>query len=394
MKREAREGLVLLFVLAALAAVCLISKDRPLLMDENTNYPQIEKFFRRDFSLLPHLAVMPGYHAAVASIARVSGISSPSFARLISFGMGLLAFLLFYLSARELAREDAVWRTLQWVLCPVTLPFLYLIYTDFLSLALVLAVFWASQRRAYGAAGILGLMAIAVRQSNVAWILFTILWDRADKGTRARKAFPLWIGLISFGVFVVWNGSVVIGGREAHPNGGLSATSVIFGLFAAAMLAFPLVLDRGTEIFRRLTRYPVLWAVWPLLVLAFWTGHRHLYNSISIIDSVWVLRNLVLIEAYQGVIPLVLIGGAAFFAGLLLWACPLGRRADYLIFPFSAAFLFLHTLVEPRYLFIPIVFWQLFRKRGSSRAEIFLLLLWTVLSTVLLYGVIQHSWIA
>ncbi len=391
-------------VFAALAGTFAVARDKPLLIDENMHFAQIQKFYSKDFTPVPNLAMTRGYHAVIAAFARVAGRPTPSFVRLVSFAAALAVFFIFFLCARTLAPGEEALRTLQFIACPLVLPFTFLIYTDLFSLGFVLAVFWAVRRREYAAAGVLGLAALVARQTNVIWILFMIVWSFLDErkaghfdfrewAAHARKTAWLWADVVLFGVFVVWNRGVAVGDRSVHPLAVLSAQGLVFGLAAFGFLAAPLAVDHGAVLLRRLKAYPLVLCVWPLLWIAFAAGVKHPYNFFSQIQGVWVLRNLVLAAVSNHILWLVCYTGLAFWGALILWAMPLGRRADYIWLPISAVFLVLHWLVEPRYLIPPIAFWMLFRKKGSRLAETLLFLFWLTSAVWITIGVIDRRWI-
>jgi hypothetical protein len=181
-RRRAQAIIVGLTLLAAAIAL-RYSASMPARVDEPYHVKQIEVFYRGDCrmyvppgSVYPFLAMLPGYHAVVAAIARLFEVRTFSELRLIHFGLSLLLLPAAYFTARAaLGREQAWLRALQCFCCPPIFAMCFVVYTDVLALTLPLASLACCLGRRFAAGGLLGLAGLLVRQTNVVLLALTPL---------------------------------------------------------------------------------------------------------------------------------------------------------------------------------------------------------------------------
>lgn len=178
--------------------------------DEMYHVPAIRDF-AREAPLGRALPMLPTYHRLLSWPARVAG-GELWFLRLlealIAAGMLVLAAVM----VRWHAAGDGGERLLLLAWNPLVVPFYALVYTDLLSLALVLAGLLALLRRWGLVAAVALLAACLVRQTNVVWIVFLVVWrlsavageaPRAMLGALGRTIWreALWLpGLVAGGV--------------------------------------------------------------------------------------------------------------------------------------------------------------------------------------------------
>ena len=170
-----------LSVLLVCFSLTLITNS-PLRIDELTHYPQILLFFEGRWELYKFPgenysvgAMIPGYHALMATFANVFGNAEPHIIRLYAFCLSLCLLPCAYLLARGIDSENAGLRTAQMYFLPILFPFYFLIYTDILSLALLLASLFACRDRCFKLAGALSFLSLFVRQANIVFVFFCCL---------------------------------------------------------------------------------------------------------------------------------------------------------------------------------------------------------------------------
>lgn len=320
-------------------------------MDEIFHIPQAQQYCKGNFrSWDPMITTPPGlYYLSLAHVASlfpgmfytkgassVSDVCSIAILRSINGVLAIACSILVYEIIKHLrpALDDrkATIYSVVLALYPLHWFFTFLYYTDVASLTAVLAMYLACLRKNYWFSGLLGALAVAIRQTNIIWMLFVassgiinITLDRQrdkadvdDPGAsirkngqqapkkrvisgsnlrkrkiggvvdasehltptgsdsskscisglvdeivavclailRAKKKFfvsfaPFMILLAAFVAFVHWNGSVVLGAKEAHAVSPHFAQILYFGLFSALFMA-PLSFSfgRAVTIFR------------------------------------------------------------------------------------------------------------------------------------------------
>ncbi len=195
--------------------------------DEGVHGLQIVNLAEGRYRLAEGLTMLPGYHVVLMLLSDLTGARSSTAVRALSTLVSLPAIPVFYLMVRRLQPRFAAVATLQFAFLPVLFPFFFLLYTDGLSLLLVLlSVLLVLREHRLAAAGV-AILAVLVRQTNIiclAFVLalayvedhgFTLSRDRVVPFLRRHLLFVL--ALAAFAVFVLVNRGVALGDGSAHP---------------------------------------------------------------------------------------------------------------------------------------------------------------------------------
>jgi alpha-1,2-glucosyltransferase len=345
-------------------------------VDENIHYDQILRFSRGEWTLTPTLTTIPGFHALVAALAWPAGGPSQLSVRVIVFLLSVATVATFYTLARALEPDNAGTRTLQFTLLPILFPQFFLVYTDVASLLFVLLMMHLAVRRHDWSAGAIGLVACLIRQNNVIWVAFVMVWSHVrDHGWTWQTLTALltryWTFIVTgltFLLFVIANDGQAALGDDAgsHPLGTVHFTNVFFLLFLSCFMFLPLWWGYRAAMMAALRR----WWTWGALICLlpiFWWGfvndHPHnneradyfLPNALLIYFSSTPLRKLVFL------VPVAI-------AGLGMTSAPM-KTPWWLVLPFSVLFLLPEWLVVPRYYIIPIAVFLVVREHASPASE-------------------------
>lgn len=369
--------------------------DNPAMVDEIQNRGQAYAFAAGDWTVNPHVTVVPGYHVVLAGMCRVTGWTSLAgmrfFTLLFSFG----AVAVFSMLARLLSIDDPPTRSLQFVFLPVLFPFLFLLYTDVLSLLLVLSLFFFATRKRFVLAGLFGLLSCGVRQNNVLWVGLALVmayleaygWQWRPPRGSLRKFWPFLVPGLVFVVYVVVNGGVAFGDTAAHPSFSMHLTNVWFLLFISFFLFLPLAVAHRKDMVEVARRWWVWAAGAGLLVLfAFTFINDHPYNLIL---SEYYLRNRLLIFFTSSWVWKTAFFVPAALAVVFFAVVPL-RKNWWLLYPATVFFLVPSWLVEQRYYLIPLTLFLLARRDEGKIVER-VQLLWFVVGAIAAFWVINSG---
>ncbi|HJT98211.1 MAG TPA: hypothetical protein VJ696_07825, partial [Rhodanobacteraceae bacterium] len=219
-----------------------------LLSDEAYHYAQIELFRRGEFRVLDlYLTTIPGYHALVAALLAITGSESLAAARTLTALFGLAAAAAFHLIRRETQRGTESIATAELLALPVLAPFLFLVYTDVLALALILWATLATLRGRHVLAAIALCATVLVRQNDVVWAGFLAAlavwpaWQErgfADPKRLAALLAPYLVPVGAFLAFWIWNGSISLSHEQAklHPELGLHTGNLLLAILAVGVL--------------------------------------------------------------------------------------------------------------------------------------------------------------
>ena len=408
MGRRWKEVLLLLLTLAAAGVLMTAVLPTEPVVDEHFHLGQIRLINSDDFARVPELTTPLGYHYSVALPARWLGIDSLTGLRAISAVLGLLAVLLAWACVRRSHDDGALTRAFQVLLCPLLWPFYFLLYTDLVSLAVVLIGLLLVLSKRYGLAGLVGVAMLGWRQSNVFWAgLFWLMalhqaglgsvlaqrvgaWDRSRRRQTGREllgalqaTWPLIAPLMAFVVFVIVNQGVAMGDRGAHQFGArVYPSQVFFLLLTVWLILLPLHLACWPAIGRLLRKRPIvivgLLGLFGLYMATF--SVTHFYN-LGLPE--FHLRNRVLgwLDGHWAWRALAFIGMA--WSVLTLAVTRLRPAAGYWLYPVTVAALLPVELIEQRYYIVPMVLFLLLRERHGRRVEWALLAWFIVLSAAL-----------
>lgn len=361
-----------------------------LQVDEMDNYPQIINFINLNFTL-GEISAVPGYHALVAVIAKLFGCTSVGALRAISLVFSFLSVVVFYFIAGKLSGEPAFIKTLHYFFLPILFIFFFLLYTDVLSLLLVLLTFLLVLKKQYHLAGVAGILSMAVRQNNVMWLGFFVLYIFFENyslrfSTAVLKEYfkKIWVFVLAFMLFVVFvylNGGVAVGDAKAHPAFKLSAGNIYFFLFCFFFILLPLNIYNLTAIWRFIKSNKIVFLLLPLLyiVYLFTFQNDHPYNNIA---EGYFIRNKILTYVNSGYWQKSIFFIPVACAALSICVTPLLKSTFFLLYPFTILFLLPSWLIEPRYYLIPFVLFLLCRKSTSKLVDystIVYFIVWTAI---------------
>jgi len=355
----------------------------------------------------PILSMVPGYHAALAVAIRASqalgawlGCRTPSgvVASVTSWliSLGLLVYLCRLRGShgandwRDLSSRGTLAVAIAWSNA-LLLPFHWLIYTDVLAALFVVAIVVAELEHRPVTAGLLGIPAMLVRQSNIAVVAASPFIDLSRRlptgswagGERLKRELRLWVAahwanglsISLFVLFVAWNGRVSIGPREAH-TAALTTSAIAFCLATFAVCCLPLILWTVWVCLVDVTRRPPARVVAAIVMCAvigatvFRASHH--WNSLE--ECPWLIRNhfvLWLQTSHWGWIPvgrllLCLLLGTA---GVTLAATPLVPGCGLFVLISWILIVAPFQLIEPRYSLAPIVLWLGMRRTTVAVVE-------------------------
>src|SRR6185369_7961621 len=123
----------------------------------------------------PIATTIPGYHAVIAVLARIVGGQSPDMLRLYSTFLSFLCVMAFYLAAKQRKNTSGLLPVVQFMMLPILFPYSVLVYTDLFALATVVFCYYLHLRKKLLLAGLFGLIACCVRQTNIVWIAMFFL---------------------------------------------------------------------------------------------------------------------------------------------------------------------------------------------------------------------------
>jgi alpha-1,2-glucosyltransferase len=383
--------LLLVLVVVILAEFRYMSEAR-LLSDESYNFRQITRFLNGDFSMEPEMNVIPGYHALVALVLFVTGKTGQFSARFISTAISSLTILIFYLIAREIARRASLTKTLQFAFFPLFFPFFALVYTDVLALGLVLLAFYLILKGKYSLGGVVGLLSVLARTNNITWFAFLYLIVYIenyglDLRALARSLRRTWVYLLGFAlflVFLIWNGGIALTNKGVQPLFKFIPGNLYFLLFLFAFLFLPLNLANLPAILRlvRKRKWVLLLLLLVFFIYLLTFTNTHPYNQ-SFPD--YYLRNELLIWATSGLLPKTLFFLPVAISLLSLAVVRLRQKRFYWLYPFTVISLLPFWLIEPRYAFVPLSLFLLFKEEPAAWVDWLTVVLYLLLSLLLLY---------
>jgi alpha-1,2-glucosyltransferase len=381
LKTGANRSPLLLMAIAITALVwfLIFFRNTPLLVDEHENFRQITNFTNFHFKLL-EISAMPGYHVVIASVLKATGANSIYAIRIINALIGLLSVWIFFLLVNKLDKTNRFQKSLHYLFFPILFMFFILMYTDVLSLLLVMATLLYTIDRRYVLAGLFGIASMLIRQNNVIWNAFflaliyiehfgwTLNWNNCK--AILKKAWPFFAGFVLFTLFVIINKGVAIGDASRHPAFKLSSGNLFYFLYCSLILFLPLHIANLPAIYKLVTRR--IWVVPVSIFLIFWLTFRndHPYN---LIEEHYFFRNLVLTQIFSNVKLWFIFFFGCLFALLSFSVTPFLNKNHYLLYPFTILFLVPSWLIEQRYYLIPMILFLAFRKTENKYLEIALL---------------------
>lgn len=371
------------FSVVAFWCILAIANPYPIADEAGQHLPVIKRYFGGDWRLPEHLPMPPTYHAAATMVARTIGATLPVL-RGFSAVLGVVALLLFALLTQHRrfgAPNDALWH-FAWL--PILFPFWALVYTEAMAVFLLVGgILMHITGRRWTAAGIM-LLACAVRQSNVVWVVFLAGWtvlERSGEGLWPRRRW--WTDLGGYGLVVllvaglfVWHGRLTMAPVEANRLRFNAAQWYSFALFVA-LLWTPVWVLRFREDLGALRRWvagrPGLAAALivgcglAVAALTFAFDNPHPWNRDPRFVRNWALVAMSEhVSARLGAAGVLVLVAAS--VARLTW-CSANRRVMALVWGCAVAYLLPHSLVEPRYYVVPMILLNLLADHPSNHAR-------------------------
>lgn len=391
--------LCLTVLLWACALIYTISVFQPC-CDEGVHIPQIQYFLRGEFVFYPYLAMIPGYHGLVAILLKIFSSSSITAMRIVSSLFSLAAVGFFFAIRRSQGDHNAAQSAAMLFFLPFLFPYHFLIYTDVLSLALVLAATFASLKGRHLLAAITITASILVRQNNVIWAGFlplVSLWPiiRTDLRTPSRYwrdaiqvIAPYVLPVAVFIAYWIWNGSISMSSAltSRHPDASLHAGNIYFALFLFALF-FPHPMWSGAKQLLS-KRRTVPWVLAVMLLFVCFARLKGSYDNV-VTPEYYFIRNH-FIAMVQHDLPRRLFAALVGLAACSIALTKFEHPAGVLVYPFAALYLSSSWLIENRYAFIPFALWMALRKVQSQRAERYTLVGWIAVCVFLGWGIFNN----
>jgi hypothetical protein len=374
---------VVAITLAWVAVYSTVRKD--CLVDESGHLGNIYHFLEAKPGWPEAMPMLPGYHFIVVTLWRLDpGVSLVTTARWTTALFALLGFAAFALAWRRIHGRSAGRATLLLALLPLTQPFTGMIYTDVPALALAFCALWAHVTGRRTLAALTLVVAVALRQTNLAWAVFLIAWEwlRTDepRGTWLRRSAWQLVLLALAAIAIALAGRLTVGTQHGN-SFTLNPATVHFAGLLVLLLGLPVWAAHAPPEWRRWREAAraqpgraaavAIAGVAAAAGLAVWFANPHIWNRELFWDgcTFTLLRNwpLVAIDAHPWL--RVVSGANVVLMAVALWLA-FARQARrwelWLAVGFGALPAFTNGLVEPRY-FIPAVgFGLVFMELGSA----------------------------
>jgi alpha-1,2-glucosyltransferase len=361
-----------------------------LYSDEYFHVKQVRRFCRGDFRLMDGLTMIPGYHAVSAVFGALFDSCGRRTLRTINLGWGLAATLSAYLVLSATRSQRPLTRTWAFYFLPLLLPYHFVVYTDVLAIVIALLAIYFVVEHHYNAAAIAAMLGTFVRQPNAVLLVFiagVAFIEHCERGrlshwlpTYLKRSAGAWLGMLSFGVFVLVNGGVAVSDRAMHPVG-FHLGNVYFTLFLLCFASLPVALEAIWRNRAELASLPFALGLAALYVAYMATFKvTHAYN-----EQLHFLRNGLLVWATQSTLT-----KALFFVPIAIGAAAVAsvsfsRPAHWLLLPLSFLLLVPEELIEQRYAILPIATWMLLRRDAPPVVEALSVLCNAIVSLVLLH---------
>jgi hypothetical protein len=391
-------GLALWYAVVMLARPTLVADEVyhvPAIRALAHEVPPLRELARNDWGPLRNLQMLPAYHLLASLVTRVWG-AELWVLRGFNALLAILALVLFHAAARAYHVDYGPHHLLRFAWNPLLLPLWVLVYTDLAALVGILVALNFHVRRRYVAAAVGLLLACLIRQSNVIWVLFFLVWglgewwrarriirqETGDAGPAPACGFPsaahvagllpyLVLLLLAAGYTALSGGLAETLREENRPRANV-AQFYIFALTAALLWA-PVWLPQLVRLWPRRIE-PALVRPWicaavvtviGVLDLAF--RNPHPWNLDLDYLRNWPLYWMTTHAAARYAAATVLV----LFVPTLVWATWVSpaRETLGLLWAFSVLFLLGHYLVDPRYYVVPFVLADFFTPLAAAPAR-------------------------
>jgi hypothetical protein len=326
-----------------------------------------------------HLPMWPGYHLGAAGMLKLAPFLSLEgqlrAVRLLSLVLSCGCLVAFYRAAQRLDPESALAKAALFAFNPVLYPYFPLAMTDTASLLFLL---WALERtlaRRYLPASLLTLVAIAMRQSNLAWVLLLLALGYVQDGLAWRR-FSLWLAtLAGAGALAVAKGGLIFNPEHLrYCPSGLYVSNVWYQGFTFAVLLWPF-LTRAT--------FAPLRKAWPLL-LAGWGAFLLTYRPDNYFNQFHgYMDNAILRLANTGLASRSLFFLLVALGFLLVLQLDFHRRLKWPLLALCVASVLPIATLGSRYSITAVVLVLLLWRPGPPPSRVRMALTWYVSLTAL-----------
>jgi len=341
--------------------------------DEVIHFDQIELFVHGKWEMLPNVPQIPLYHLIQAAAGSVHGSKVPAY-RLFNVVLGFACCLVFWQLARQLKHQrPTLHAATQWA-SPLVALLYFMIYTDVLSLLLIITSLWLCNLRRWSLAGLAAGISIAVRQQNIIWIpaLMTYAylmvhgptWNWKDIGTHVQRMWFCVLACVLFVVFVIWNHGVAVGDRKFHPSFSLHLSNLTGFLWVWCVALLPVHLANATRIKAAIHARPLLLvatlATFLIVLFTFRSDH-------PFYEYEGFLRHRLLNWSDRSMLHRCVIAIPAAMGFLALLSTKLQESAAIWLIPYAVLSLLPIWLVEQRYYIAIFALLLLFKTNEDRR---------------------------
>lgn len=385
------------------ALMLAITLTGTMIGDEWVHWLQIDRFVKHDYRVFDeYLTNIPGYHWLMTALLWTVQGDWLGHARAINSVFAFGAWVAFHFARRTLHPADAQRATAQLMFLPVVFPFWFMVYTDTLALALLLAATLATYRGRHSWAALALIGSMAVRQNNVFWVCFLALMSLWPLWRDARwrpwrvwresiaLAWPYATAVLAFLAYWAWNGSISYSnaqGGNAHPDVRFDVGNPYYLLVIAGCL-LPLHTAIGLRRFVSKARaWPWLWLL-PIMVFALFAWLFRVHHPYNTFEGDYFLRNTLLqTVAIPKTWPWLVFGGIGTLAACGLAFTRFVRAEAWLLLPLSLLFVGASWLIETRYAIVPMALLLLLRIPECDAVERITLAWWIVIAAVFAVGI-------
>lgn len=383
--------------------------------DEGFHAGMVDAFLRGDWDNLPTSVTTPPYfHAVLAFLTHISGVEKATLEamRASQLLLSIGAIPCFYFIAQRLNHSNCDIRMLMCLFLPTYLPLFNLVYTDPPSLTFTVLMVLLTLQKHYVAASLVAILGLAVRQMTIIWAFYCALFVALDyidsrydslspkviirhfwsiiKGLLPRLA-PYLLPAAVFIAYVIYNGGIVAGDKEAHPTSFNLANLFCF-LIASFFLFLPYQLEKLGDNIATIKQNKWLWYALPILFCLYMAFHKitHSYNKESM-D--WWVHNQLLIVSSTNALHKLLFFIPVVWALLTYWNIAKSSQKPwqmFLIYGCGALSFVPLPLVELRYYLVTFILFMLWKPKLSNRAEHATLVLLALTSFYMIFGISQR----
>ncbi|GLS04449.1 hypothetical protein GCM10007860_15960 [Chitiniphilus shinanonensis] len=388
-------ALLYLFILI----VAFYFPDIAPMADEGIHLYQIQHFHAGHLDLHGALTNIPGYHWLMALLTMPVETPSVVLVRRINafFALGTLTTLM--VLTYQVRGRLCITRVTQLLFMPLVLPFYFLIYTDAVSLLLILLCLSLGLSNRMLLAAVIGTLSLGIRQNNIVWLAMMPFLLYATEGgawtDRRRllrhvlRCWPFGLCAVAFLAFYFINGGVAVGDQWAHPPLAIHCGNFFFMLLVYLVLFLPAIVSHlpKTRAFVLALPHKGLLLTLLLMVYLFGFTNSHPYNQVY---PEYFLRNMVLMTMVSSVwikvlcFPLMALALCDFLA-----RCP-GRPAWVVIGVFAVLAVVPAWLIEQRYYMVPLLLMLLYRDEEAPWAEAATTWFYLFAGAVCTYGMTTH----